>query len=249
MTHDVPGWTVHRHEVVASTNDLAAALRDAGAAGRTAVVADAQTAGRGRVGRRFASPPGGLYVSVLLDARAEDLPAAVVALSAVATAQAIDHCTGAQARIKWPNDVWIDGKKVAGVLLESSNADLPVVVGIGVNIRGVPDDLPPDVRAGTGALNEVGAPVERDALLRCLLGRIDAWQTTLRSATGRSELESAWHDRLALLGARVRCTYAGRDVTGVLEDVSLDDGLCIRDGGGVPVWRAAEVVQDLRPLE
>ncbi len=91
MTFDVPGWTIHHHALVASTNDLAAELRDGGATGRTAVVADAQTAGRGRVGRRFASPAGGLYVSVLLDVDQRDLPAAVVALSAVATAEAVEH--------------------------------------------------------------------------------------------------------------------------------------------------------------
>ncbi len=241
------GWTVEHRVVTTSTNDEAARLVEQGAPARTVVVADRQTAGRGREARRFASPAGGLYVSLLLDARPEHLPGGIVALVAVAAAEAIEAAVGAPVQIKWPNDLWLGGRKAGGILLEMSDASRPVVAGIGVNLQAVPDDLPSELRASLTALDEAaGHAVAREALLADLLGAVDRWSERL-AAGALTDLETAWQARLALVGRPIRCTFAGRPLEGVLEDASLRDGLLIRDAVSGPVWRQAEHVQDLRP--
>jgi BirA family biotin operon repressor/biotin-[acetyl-CoA-carboxylase] ligase len=244
------GWVVHRLAVTASTNDVAARLAAEGAAARTLVLADRQTAGRGRERRRFASPPGGLYVSLLLDARPADVPAGVVGLVAVAVAEAVEAATACRAQIKWPNDLWLARKKVGGILLERADPQAPVVAGIGLNLRAVPGGLPADVASGIGSLAGIaGRPVERQALLEALLTAVDAWQLRRAQPGGGEALAAAWRGRLALLGEQVRCTYAGRPLEGVLEDASLTQGLLIRDALSGPVWRQAEHVQDLVPAD
>lgn len=242
------GWTVHHHDAVASTNDVAAALRRGGAGARTAVVADRQTAGRGRLGRRFASPAGGLYVSLLLDAVPAEIPAVVVALAGVASAEAIEAAAGAEVRLKWPNDLWIERRKAGGILLESSDGEGPVVVGIGINVRAVPAELEDSLRERTTAVDAAaGRAVDRGAILAALLGSLDAWTARRGGAAWPDDLERAWAGRLALLGEAVSFAFAGRTLHGVLEDASLQAGLLVRDALSGPVWRQAEHVQDLRP--
>ncbi|MDJ0973352.1 MAG: biotin--[acetyl-CoA-carboxylase] ligase [Planctomycetota bacterium] len=241
------GWRIVHRPQTTSTNDDAAMLRDRGGAARSAVVADEQTAGRGRAGRSFASPEGGMYVSMLLGARPEDRPARVVALCAVALAEALELLGVARAEIKWPNDVWIERQKVAGILIESTDPNAPVVAGIGVNLAAVPTGLPPIVSAAvTFADAHVDQPVHRDTLLVRLLQRVDAWSSRL--AGGDAEgLEQAWISRLALLGERVRLNYRGKPLSGLFEAASLEGGLLIRDEETGPVWREAALVTDLGP--
>jgi len=241
------GWHVHGLAETSSTNDVAAHLVRGGAPARTVVLADRQSAGRGRQARRFASPVGGLYASLLVAARPEDLPARVVAWIAVAAAEAIEAVTGCRAQIKWPNDLWLEGRKVGGILLEMSDPRRPVVAGIGLNVRAVPTDLPEEVRERLTALDVVaGRAIDSRAVLVHLLQAVDAWQTRLVGAA--ADLERAWRERLALVGEQVGCTFAGRALEGVLEDVSLSHGLLLRDGVSGPVWRPAEHVQDLRAV-
>jgi BirA family biotin operon repressor/biotin-[acetyl-CoA-carboxylase] ligase len=255
------GWRVVAYPVVASTNDEIAALRDAGAAPRVVVVADRQSAGRGRGGRRFESPPGGLYVSLLVSARTDDLPAPLVAAVAVALAEAIEAEVGVAAQVKWPNDVWLAGRKVAGILTEASIGAAPpqlrtlVTVGVGVNVVSVPADLPPEVAAGTTALDLVGEPAKRrtptrrEDLLVGFLRRLDERLAALERADARSTLEAAYRARLALCGERVGFHAPEGVVEGVLLDASVDRGLLVRDPSGVERWWSAAVVRDVRPAK
>src|SRR5688572_5223330 len=154
------GWRVLARSSTSSTNDDAARERASGATDRVAVVADAQTAGRGREHRPFSSPPGGLYASLIVSARADELPAPLVMATALAVAEAIEDVVpgglgSAGARVKWPNDVWIDRRKVAGILLDARPAGgggvpgpFAGAVGIGVHVAVVPADLPGGGRAG-----------------------------------------------------------------------------------------------------
>jgi BirA family biotin operon repressor/biotin-[acetyl-CoA-carboxylase] ligase len=240
------GWTVHAHEVAPSTNDEAARLRDAGAPPRTAVVAAAQTAGRGRGGRAFSSPPGGLYASLLLPARADDLPGPLTAAVAVAAARAIEEAAGLAVGVKWPNDLWVGRRKAGGILLEAAGPGRLVVAGVGVNVRGVPPDLPADVREGTTSLEgEAGRAVEIEALLVALLRSVDR---SLEALAERPEgLEADWRRRLLLVGERVRYAFEGRVRRGRLVGVGLREGLRLVDDDEGPVLRRAEHVQDLRP--
>jgi BirA family biotin operon repressor/biotin-[acetyl-CoA-carboxylase] ligase len=199
------GWRVIHRAETTSTNDDASAARAQGAGSRTVVVADLQTAGRGREGRWFASPPGGLYLSMLVRADPDDLPAPLVAAVALAAAEALEAVGVPHVAIKWPNDLWVGGRKVGGILLEGPGSPgAPVIAGLGVNLRQVPTDLPPPVRATLTALDhEVGRRVAREALLVALLGRVDARLVDLAAPASRALLAEAYARRQALLGAAI----------------------------------------------
>jgi BirA family biotin operon repressor/biotin-[acetyl-CoA-carboxylase] ligase len=214
----------HQHQRVCdSTNDLAKTLAEAGAPHGTTITAGEQTAGRGRQGREWVAPAGSaLLVSVVVRPVRESHKLAPLA-AALAVAETCELLAHVQATIKWPNDVWIDGRKVAGILIEARPDPLPehswLVVGIGLNssvdLRQMPEDL--RQTAATLALAR-GA----DALTP-LLERLDRWLTA-----GAAAIVAAWRERDALRGRRIDWaggsgTATGIDDTGNLV-VSLDDG-------------------------
>ena len=155
----IPTWlggTLELHGILSSTNDRARELLDQiGPEAHGAVIlADAQRSGRGRFGRHWHSPPGlGLALSVALwpSAAADDLACLPVAGS-LAVLRAIERTAGASPALKWPNDVHLDGRKVAGVLLEgrwNGEASAGLVLGMGVNLAHRPEDFPPELREGS----------------------------------------------------------------------------------------------------
>jgi BirA family transcriptional regulator, biotin operon repressor / biotin---[acetyl-CoA-carboxylase] ligase len=162
--------------VVGSTNDHARRLALAGAPHGTVVVAEQQTAGRGRQGRAWSAPPGrALTLSALVRlpaAELEPLPLAV----AVAACEACEALAPVTCRIKWPNDVWVEGRKVSGVLIEARPQEGWAVVGIGLNVDTALDELADDLRQTASSLRIAsGAPVDREAALDALLARLAAW--------------------------------------------------------------------------
>lgn len=157
---------------ITSTNDAAARLADAGAGEGTTVVADAQTAGRGRHGRTWCSPPGaGLYVSTIVrpDLRTAPGPESslLTLMAGVALAEAIREATGLAVEIKWPNDLMVARRKLGGILAEGAGQGTAleyVVLGFGINLRAA--SYPPDVAArATSIESELGRHVDRGALL------------------------------------------------------------------------------------
>jgi len=208
---------------VTSTSDVAWAWAEAGCAEGTAVFAEEQVKGRGRFGRTWHSPRGrGLLVSVVLRPPAEAMaPAHVTALAALAVAEAIGAATGLDALIRWPNDVAIGGRKVAGVLAECRNGRLaPCVVGVGVNVNTRRDEFPDALRASATSLAiEAGRECSREAVAGALLGRL---HTCLRDAAeGRWALVAdAWRRRASLLGQAVAVHCRGQLHEGRL--VALD---------------------------
>jgi len=148
-----------------STNDVARMLAEAGAPAGTAVLADEQTAGRGRAGRPWISPAGSsLLLSLVLRpeiASASAAPAAVTPLRlGLAVARAVERVASRPAEIKWPNDVLVDGRKLAGILCESAvggPGGTFIIAGIGINIRQRPEDFPADFRESTTSLDMVAA--------------------------------------------------------------------------------------------
>ena len=150
--------------------------------------------------------------------------------------------------VKWPNDLWVGRKKLAGLLLEAAGTSYTVVAGMGVNLALVPDDLPADVRAATTALAvEAARPVARGDLLEAILLHVDLRVAALRVPAGREDLEVSWRSRLALLGEAVTYELGGRRRRGTLEDASLDRGLLVLDDEDGRVWRRPEHVRELRP--
>lgn len=222
---------------------MAFALAEQGAADGTAVVAETQTAGRGRRGRAWNDEPGhSLLVSVIVRSRLPvgDLPKLSLA-AAVAVAEAVGLMTGLDARLKWPNDVLVDGRKLAGILLESRlGGEQPgpiVVAGIGVNLRQrtFPGEL---VSKATSVDRAGGRPVGRDELLQAVLDAFDRWRLTLE-AEGFAPLRARW---LALADTIGRAVTVGEHA-GVAVDLASDGALVLREPRGLRHVVAGEVLE------
>lgn len=214
-----------------STQVVLHRLAAQGAPEGTVVVADHQTAGRGRYGRRWVAPPGkALLVSILLR---PPLPAPrlgeIGLAAAVAVADAIQAAAGVTARIKWPNDLLVDSRKVAGILSEAAldGEAAHVALGIGVNVGQTLEDFSPELRDRAESLLLAGGrPVERGVLLGALLVELEARYGTL-CREGFAPIREAWLARAAL-GQRV--AYGGYE--GVAVDLGPDGALIVRGGDG-----------------
>jgi BirA family transcriptional regulator, biotin operon repressor / biotin---[acetyl-CoA-carboxylase] ligase len=229
------GRYVRWHEVVSSTNDIALALTEVPVPEGTVIVAEQQSAGRGRLGRSWTSPRGGLWLSVILRPGLPPDRIAVVGLAAaVAAAQAIRETTGLLARLKWPNDVLVDGKKVVGVLAEVAAGGEWVVVGIGINAN-IEQEALPDVAGypATSLQVLVGRPVDRMALLRALLRELDHGYAVLRSAGTPATLRR-WRELAGILDRPVRVEMPNGTIHGIAHDIDETGALLVRcDDGGI----------------
>ena len=205
-----------------STNLRARALALAGAPHGTLVTAAEQSAGRGRQGRTWTAPPGrALLMTILLREPPPLLP--------LLTAVAVSDVCGEGAAIKWPNDVLLDGRKVAGILVEGRPQERWAVVGIGLNVAVRPEDLPDELRDRATTLGLAPQDVERvlAELLRALETRLASPAATL----------DVWRSRDALRGREI--TWNGG--SGVADGIDADGRLRVRTGDGVASLDAGEV--------
>jgi len=202
------------YRTINSTNARARELAAAGAPHGTLVTADEQTAGRGRQGRTWLAAPGdALLMSVVLRGVDPILP--------LAAAVAVAETAGADARIKWPNDVWLDGRKVSGILLEGRPQEGWAVLGIGLNVR--TREFPEELREIATSLALAGVDTTVDEALATLIERLDRWVEA-----PAAEVLEAWRERDALRGRKIgwtsgEGTAAGVDEKGALI-VQLDSG-------------------------
>jgi BirA family transcriptional regulator, biotin operon repressor / biotin---[acetyl-CoA-carboxylase] ligase len=208
------------HRVTDSTNERARALAAAGAPHGTLVTADEQTAGRGRQGREWVARPGAaLLMSVVLREPREALPLA----AAVAVCEALP----VEAAIKWPNDIWLQGDKVAGILVEGRPQEGWAVLGIGVNVH----DEPP-----IEDVTSLGGAIGVEELLERLLLALEAWLFRPLPA-----VLTAWRSRDALLGKTVRWQNGGGKGVGIDDRgcllVDTDAGRVALDAGEVHLLR------------
>ncbi len=223
-----------------STNDVAAALAERGAPEGTTVVASAQTAGRGRFGRRWFSPPGaGLYVSVVCRSAAA-APLLTLA-GGVAVADGIRAATGLPVHIKWPNDVIVEAgtpvrrRKLAGILAEaSSSADglQHIVLGLGINLR--PAAYPPELGdAATSIEAELGRAPESGPVLAETLAALAALTAEL-AAGNAGRLLARWRELApSAQGTAVRWETAQGQISGTAAGISDDGALLVRVGARV----------------
>lgn len=230
-----PGWHILHEPVVESTQELARAAAARGWPSRTVFSADSQTVGRGRRGRSWIAPPrSGLLVSLLLREHAAS-PVDFTVLAAVALCETIEALLKLDPVIKWPNDVLVNGRKVAGILTEASDASGGyVVVGIGVNVNwgaARPEGVPQEA---TCLELQAGYPVHRGELLVVLIERLGTW-LALAPGERHSALWRAWHGRLWRHGETVRVLDVGRTLEGRLIGVDPDGALLLESVDGAPV--------------
>jgi BirA family biotin operon repressor/biotin-[acetyl-CoA-carboxylase] ligase len=221
-------WRAHYFAALDSTQNEARAASRHGAPHRSIFVADYQRAGRGRQGRAWLATPGvALMLSVVFrETVAAPIPWRWTSLASVALAEAIeDVLPDLHPAIKWPNDVLLDDRKVAGILAETSWAgrELVSVVGVGVNVTTEPADLLEVSGAATSLRVASGQHVDRGRLLHAFVRQIDAWLE--RPA---SDLHPAWHARLWGRGQRLRLVDLDRDEEVVVRGAESDGSLRVR---------------------
>ncbi|MEE8442578.1 MAG: biotin--[acetyl-CoA-carboxylase] ligase [Dehalococcoidia bacterium] len=225
--------------VVTSTMDIARQEAEQGGEEGIVVVAEEQTAGRGRLGRRWVSSPGqNLYFSILLYPSRWVYSRLSVAVP-VAVARAIRHTCGLYPEIKWPNDVRLGGKKVCGILIETALQDAEVryaIAGIGINVGSNPEEHP-DVTAPTTSLAaELGKPVSREDLLQAVLTELSVIYMHMR---GWGDAWGEWQTLLETLGREIQVRWGEQVEEGVAEAVDGEGNLLLRRPDGTLVTLAA----------
>ncbi len=230
---------------VSSTNDEARALAEAGEPEGALVVTDFQTAGRGRMRRTWQAPRGSsLLFSILLRPPIEPSRALLPVMAAsLGVMEGIRRACGLGARLKWPNDILIDGKKAGGILCElglDGQTLEYVIVGIGLNVNFEPcriEGIPPDA---TSIQSILGRPQPRAGLLRAILAEIEPRYGKLRRG---ESLREEWARALDTLGRRVKVTLPEEEFTGTAESVEESGGLVIAlEGGARRTVLAGDVV-------
>lgn len=216
-------FTVWHHDKIGSTNDEARRLADEGAPHGTVVHADEQSQGRGRLSHKWFSPPGNLYLSILL--RTGQPPARAAELSflaGLAVADTVEALLPRQIRamLKWPNDVLVNGAKIAGILLEHAND--ATIIGIGLNVL----EAPTNTAYRTTTIVSNGGIASVDGARDILLGRLDLhlsdWATH-----GFAAIREQWLNRSYPIGAAIRATTNGQPIAGHFAGLDLDGALLL----------------------
>ncbi len=221
------------HDIVGSTNTVAYNLAKSGAKEGVVVIAEKQTKGRGRLSRAWSSPKEkGVYLSVILRPKMTPFKAPVMTLmAAVSLAQAIRENADVRAFIKWPNDILINGKKVAGILTEmEAEADSVkfLILGIGINVATKDSELP---RGATSIMREAGDFVARPTLVKALFERLER-NYLLIQKEGFLPIRMEWRNLSVTLGRRVRATCMRKAIEGEAVDIDSDGALKIRLDNG-----------------
>jgi len=221
----------HIHfETIGSTNDEARRLAAAGDAGPVWITADEQTAGRGRRGRVWVSPEGNLMSTLLLSPQRPAAECAQLSfVSAIAVADTVARfATGAEVKVKWPNDVLASGRKISGILLEAVSAGGEpyfLAIGIGINLA----HFPPDTEFPATSLAWLGVPMPsaRDALTQ-LAAHFAKWYDTWRGQ-GFAPIRDGWLARAANLGGRIRARLTNGETSGMFEGIDETGALLLRE--------------------
>jgi BirA family biotin operon repressor/biotin-[acetyl-CoA-carboxylase] ligase len=222
---------------IGSTNDAVMAAGHAGEPEGLAILADRQTSGRGRLGRSWTSFPGvGIYTSILLCPSVPPLQAPLLTLMAgLAAAEAIEHVARIEPRLKWPNDLLVDGRKLVGILTEMSTMGQRighVAIGVGINVHHRRDDFPEGVRETATSISlATGRRVERGEIVAALYDSLDRWYAAFR-ADGTAVIVKAARERTATLGRPVTVDPGPEQWQGTALDLDEDGALLVRDAQG-----------------
>jgi BirA family biotin operon repressor/biotin-[acetyl-CoA-carboxylase] ligase len=236
-----------RHQSVSSTNSEIAQLASRGAEEGTAVVADEQTAGRGRLQRKWASPKGaGLYFSILLRPKiALDRWPLVTFIAALAVSDALGEACRLQTDIKWPNDLLAGERKICGILAESIDTEFgkAMILGIGINLTR--NAYPAELTGQAISVEEAtGYPPNREEVLAALLRALTHWYRALQEPDGMNRVIVEWMNRSSYgAGRLVKVTNGEDTITGVTRGLEPDGGLRLEtEAGAIRVVRAGDVM-------
>ncbi len=223
-----------------STQDVARAEAEGGAPEGTAVLAEEQTAGRGRLGRAWASPAGAnIYLTLVMRPPAVGRLRSLSMVAGLAAAEAVEETAGLSPALKWPNDVLIGGRKLSGMLIETGVAGASVryaLVGIGLNVNFDVEKVPEIAAIATSLKRELGREVSRERVLAALLNRFEALYLEAGRGGG---VQAAWRSRLETLGQQVRVTFGEQVEEGLAEDVDGEGSLVLRRADGSRVTMTA----------
>jgi BirA family biotin operon repressor/biotin-[acetyl-CoA-carboxylase] ligase len=225
-------------ESVSSTNDVAWDEAEKGAPEGTVIVAEQQTAGRGRLSRKWHSPPGlGVWMSVVL--RPEVKPEAAPGLTlcaSVAVAKAVRSLYRVRASLKWPNDIMVKGRKLCGILTEmkASRGRVDFIVcGIGMNVNQTPDDFPADIReSATSILIATGKSADRKKLVAATIEHLEK-QYREFCLDGLTSCIDEWRSMCPLFGKRVRIKGRREAVEGIFFNIDDNGALVLRLDSGI----------------
>jgi len=225
------GQRVLYYPSLTSTMEVAKQEAQLGAVDGTVVIAGEQTAGRGRIKRVWLSPKGSIALSIILYPSVVNLPSLIM-LASLAVVHSIEAVTGLRSQVKWPNDVLINGRKVCGILIESSvrgNIVDYAIIGIGVNVNLRLSDFPEIQSIATSLSAELGGDVSRLRVIRRLLVEVERLYLALQAG---GPIYEEWRDSLVTLGRRVRVKSGTTVYEGVAESVARDGSLLLRHSNG-----------------
>jgi len=223
---------IYYHVEAGSTNDVAYLLAEEGAEEGTVVVSEKQSGGKGRLGRKWVSPRGGIYMSLVLrpDMPLEDIPA-VTLVAAVSTARAVRLFSGLEALIKWPNDIYIGGCKTGGILSEvkahPDKVDF-IVVGIGVNVNTPANRLP---AGGTSLKEAAGRPFDRPGLLRTILECFETDYLDFKEK-GFAAARNTCRELSCIMNNKVSIEARHMSLEGTVVDIDERGALMVEDAHG-----------------
>ncbi|MDP2914270.1 MAG: biotin--[acetyl-CoA-carboxylase] ligase [Candidatus Aminicenantes bacterium] len=241
-------YQIHRLETCPSTNDVAREMALRGAPEGTAVVSDEQTAGRGTKGRSWQSPRGkGLYFSVILRPVSGEISLLPLA-AGLAAREAVERSHGLAARLRWPNDILWQGKKLGGVLCESGflgNRPEYVILGVGLNVDHDLDDFPEDIRAlAVSVRMATQRPTDRERLLGLLLAEIERWRDVFSGPAGGDEIVRTF-ERHSIFrkGDPVTVIKDDERIQGVYHGVGYDGALSVLVESDIRRFTSADIIK------
>ena len=231
---NIIGRSIQYFKEIESTNIIARQIANSVEEG-TVVIAESQTGGRGRMGRKWISPEGGIWLSVILKPRIQPLYASRITLLAGVSVARTIRGYGLPAKIKWPNDVLIKGKKVCGILTEiQAEMDLIdyCIVGIGIDANVDIESFPEEIReTSTSLKKELGSEINRVEFVQRLLGELEALYLMFQKE-GFSSILEEWRNMSATIGEWVKITTQARTIYGEAIGVDSEGALILETGEG-----------------
>jgi BirA family biotin operon repressor/biotin-[acetyl-CoA-carboxylase] ligase len=231
--------TVYHH--TSSTNDVAAEYAKNKENDGLAIFAEEQTAGRGRAGAKWLSGHSDSILCSILLTNSKCNPEMLSLACPVAVAEAVGKIAHSNAKIKWPNDIILNGKKVAGIMVESKkvHGSTAYIIGIGINCHQKKSSFPQELQETATSIDiESGSICDRISLAKRLLSSLDNWLEAVDKA--EEKIIDRWHKLNTLLSQRITVIYSGRKFTGNCIGVDPEKGLILQlDRGGVRMFDAA----------